>query len=342
MIMITRVAMLSGIFLLGSVWMASGCAEKKVTESATEDHRTETPLTLFTENDMPPVKTEAQPAPSEVAVIPKPKSTGVPTPPALIKGTVSNRESVETARRTPDEGNTAPEIATQTGVDGSGSPVTRPSAKPQPEQHAAADAEEVAPNESEQKGIESEKPKPLVIGRRPSSQGSPRNPPKEESKAPVQGVVPQAPEEIELKSVRDSIHKIKDEKLRQFLTKVAGTWKQTVAGNQSDLFEGGYRSSLIHIGAEGIIEIERAFDKAGSVVLRRKFDYLPNDDGGLVLGGKVRPSDGVLIKKTIELPDEDGSVTHIVPAARSLPATVQVQLSGDSLVLDGKTYRRVK
>lgn len=347
MTMVNRTAVVFQIFLLSTVaWMASGCAEEKVTESVTEDIRTERPRTLVGQpvvSDAVAVETDPTRRPPDTVISPKSESVDKPTPSAPSKEPASEPVSPETASLTPDAGNATERPSPAGDGDGDdGSPAARPPSESPRKHHETSDSKVPTANNDEDQSNRDKTPRPLVIGRRSSTQGSASKPLKEENKAPVEGVVPQAPEEIELKNVRDSIHKIKDEKLRQFLTNIAGTWKQTVENNRPDLFEGGYRTSQIHIGAEGIMEIDRSFDKAGSVILRRKFDYLPNDDGDLVLGGKVRPGDSVLIKKAIELPDEGGSVTRMIPASRSLPATVKVQLNGDSLVLDGKTYRRVK
>ena len=181
--------------------------------------------------------------------------------------------------------------------------------------------------------------KPFVIGGAGKKPAKPTPPPmKKESEEEIAGVVPQAPDEITLEKAAPK--KLKDEALREALTLLRGQWRQTDNSNQPDAFEGGYRLSVMTFRDDGVVEIERRFDKAGDVVLRRKADY-SIEQGAIVIGEKVRPGKGVILKKEVAIPTADGGSVTIRPAVNAFPWNAKFKVKGNVLSIGGKTYSRV-
>lgn len=181
----------------------------------------------------------------------------------------------------------------------------------------------------------------LVIGRVDSSPKV-REP---EATAPIEGVVPSLPAQTKLPDVGDlkgAFNMPEDAGLRRTLTDLIGTWRQVEGGNAGDIAEGGYAASELVFTKAGFMQLVRTFDSQGKVKLTRQVDFILKAAGKLSVGEANPPQASTLITKKIVIPQDNGRSIVISPATQSLPANLSLSLKEGRLVLDGKTYVKVK
>jgi len=181
----------------------------------------------------------------------------------------------------------------------------------------------------------------LVIGRVDSSTKV-REP---EAAAPIEGVVPSLPAQSKLPDVGDLKGAFKvpeDAGLRRTLTDLIGTWRQVEGGNAGDIAEGGYAASEVVFTKAGFMQLVRTFDSQGKVKLTRHVDFLLKAAGKLSVGEANPPQASTLITKKIVIPQGNGKSIVISPATKPLPASLSLSLEDGRLVIDGKTYEKVK
>jgi len=153
----------------------------------------------------------------------------------------------------------------------------------------------------------------------------------------VDALLPAPPPEIEASlAVLDSLTLPDGDRRRDFI----GVWVQTGGANTPDFFVGGQRATLLVFRTDGLCDVIRTFDDASTVRVARRFDYLVEADGTVVLGSdpKRRPT---LDRRERNVPLPGGGTATVRPPAQPLPVRLESKVEGVELTLDGRRYRRV-
>ncbi|MCH2136849.1 MAG: hypothetical protein MK101_09750, partial [Phycisphaerales bacterium] len=108
----------------------------------------------------------------------------------------------------------------------------------------------------------------------------------------------------------------------------------------ADLAPGGHDVARLLIASSGLLEFDRIYGRGSDAVhLRTRLDWTIKD-GKMVVGSNDELRKGRL-SKAITLPVGSGT-KRVTPPSRTLPATLTFEVSENQLVLDGRTYRRVR
>ena len=120
--------------------------------------------------------------------------------------------------------------------------------------------------------------------------------------------------------------------------RIKGRWLQTSANKGADFLPGGYRTNRLIFRADGILEVQRTFDKAGNISVTWRIGYKWNKDNSMITIGTDeadRPLESSL--KGFEIEDSDVKATD---ATDTLPVILKcTRLKNGQIRLNGRLYK---